>query len=72
VATAWSWLTLLKPIRSQILTALGVGAAAGVAVFFAGPWVAAASGWLAGVLGTVAVQAGIAFRRMGTQANLAG
>jgi hypothetical protein len=53
----------LKPFRSQILTALGMGAAAGVGVFFAGPWVAAASGWLAGVLSTAAVQAGVALRR---------
>ena len=69
MATAWGSLRLLRPIRSQILTALGVGAAAGVAVYFAGPWVAAASGWLAGVRSTFAVQSGIALRRtlMSTQ-----
>jgi hypothetical protein len=56
-------LQILKPFRTQLLVALGVGTAVGVAVFFAGPYVAAASGWLAGVLGTVAVQAGVALRR---------
>ena len=40
-----------------------MGAAAGVGAYFAGPYVAAAAGWLAGVLGTLAVQAGIALRR---------
>jgi hypothetical protein len=53
-----------------LLVALGIGAAAGVAVFFAGPWVAAASGWLAGVLSTVAVQTGIALRRTLMSAEL--
>jgi hypothetical protein len=68
-ATACGWLCLLKPFRGRILLALSVGAAAGVGAYFAGPYVAAGAGWLAGVLSTVAVQAGIALRRLTAQAN---
>jgi len=69
-ATARGGLRHLKPFRSQILTALGVGAAAGVGAYFAGPYVAAAAGWLAGVLSTLAVQAGVALRRTLASAEL--
>jgi hypothetical protein len=70
-ATAWGGLGHLKPFRSQILLALGVGAAAGVGAYCAGPYVAAAAGWLAGVLSTLAVQAGVALRRMAARADFA-
>jgi hypothetical protein len=70
-ATAWGGLRHLKPFRAQILLALGVGAAAGVGAYFAGPYVAAGAGWLAGVLSTLAVQVGIALRRLTTQADFA-
>ena len=70
-ATAWGGLGHLKPFRSQILLALGVGAAAGVGAYCAGPYVAAGAGWLAGVLSTLAVQAGVALRRLAAQANFA-
>ena len=68
-STSWGGLRLLQPFRTQILLALGVGAAAGVGAYFAGPYVAAGAGWLAGVLSTVAVQAVVAFRRLTAQAN---
>jgi len=51
--------------------ALGVGAVAGVGAYFAGPCVAAAAGWRAGVLGTFTIQAGVALRHLTAQANLA-
>ena len=70
-ATVWGGLRLLQPFRSQILLALGVGAAAAVGAYCAGPYVAAGAGWLAGVLSTLAVQAGIAFRKLTAQANVA-
>src|SRR4051794_685741 len=63
-STAWGGLRLLQPFHAQILLALGVGAAAGVGAYFAGPYVAAGAGWLAGVLSTLAIQAGVAFRRL--------
>ena len=68
-STAWGGLRLLQPFRAQILIALGVGAAAGVGAYCAGPYVAAGAGWLAGVLGALAVQAGVALRRLTAQAN---
>src|SRR5206468_12117632 len=71
-STAWGGLRLLQPFRSQILLALGVGAAAGVGTYFAGPYVAVGAGWLAGVLSTFAVQVGIALRRLTAQANFSG
>ena len=71
-STAWGGLRLLQPFRAQILLALGVGAAAGVGAYFAGPYVAAGAGWLAGVLSTFAVQVGIALRRLTAQANFSG
>ena len=68
-ATAWGGLRLLQPFRGQILLALGVGAAAGVGAYFAGPYAAAGAGWLAGVLSTITVQAALAFRKLTAQAN---
>ena len=50
-------LALVRPFRAQLLTALGVGAAAGVAAYFAGPWVAAGAGWVVGFGTALAVQA---------------
>jgi hypothetical protein len=67
-SAAWNGVSLLRPFYGQLLVALGVGAAAGVGAYFAGPYAAAAAGWLAGVLSSLAVQAGIAFRRMTAQA----
>src|SRR4051794_38609750 len=59
-ATAWGGLRHLRPFRAQILTALGVGAAAGVGAYFAGPYVAAGAGWVAGVVSAPAPQGGVA------------
>jgi hypothetical protein len=70
--STWKALQLLRPFRTQILTALGVGALVGVGAFFAGPYVAAAAGWLGGFVSTLAVQAGVAFRRLTAQAVLIG
>ena len=56
-ATARNCLHLVRPFRAQLLTALGVGAAAGVAAYFAGPWVAAGAGWVVGFGTALAVQA---------------
>jgi hypothetical protein len=63
---AWVWcrLRLLRPFRIQLVTALAVGVAAGAAVYLAGPYAAAAAGWLGGFMTTLAVQAAVAFRRL--------
>jgi len=47
-----------------LLLAAGVGVALGVAAYLAGPWCAAAAGWLAGFAATLGVQAAVAFRRL--------
>jgi hypothetical protein len=70
-SAAWNGLSLLRPVRGRLPVALGVGAA-GVGAYFAGPYVAAAAGALAGVLSTLAARAGIAFRRLTAHAARAG
>ncbi|HEV3262760.1 MAG TPA: hypothetical protein VG013_38345, partial [Gemmataceae bacterium] len=54
----------LRRFKRPLLIALGVGTVAGVGVYFAGPYVAAAAGWLGGFVTTLAVQAGLAFKRL--------
>ena len=63
---------LAQRFRRPVLVALGVGSAAGVLAYFSGPWAAAAAGWLSGFVTTLAVQAGVALRRVfGAPANSA-
>jgi hypothetical protein len=60
-ASAWE---LARPYRRPLLLALAVGTVTGTVVYCAGPWIAAAAGWLAGLVTTLGVQAGLAFRRL--------
>jgi hypothetical protein len=60
-ASAWE---LARPYRRPLLLALAVGTVTGAVVYCAGPWIAAAAGWLAGFVTTLGVQAGFAFRRL--------
>ena len=64
----WTKVVALKCLalrfRRPVLVALGVGAAAGVLAYFSGPWAAAAAGWLSGFVTTLAVQAGVALRKL--------
>ena len=55
---------LARPHARPLLLAAGVGVALGVAAYLAGPWFAAAAGWLAGFAATLGVQAAVAFRRL--------
>jgi hypothetical protein len=55
---------LARRFRRPVLVALGVGSAAGVLAYFSGPWAAAAAGWLSGFVTTLAVQAGVALRKV--------
>ena len=55
---------LVRRFRRPVLVALGVGSAAGVLAYFAGPWAAAAAGWLSGFVTTLAIQAGVALRKL--------
>ena len=54
----------LGRFKYQLATALGVGAVAGVAAYFAGPWLAGAAGAVGGFAAAVAVQAGLALKRL--------
>jgi hypothetical protein len=63
LAAGRSRLGLIRRFKVEFLTAVGVGTLAGVAAYFAGPWLSAMAGWLAGFAATVAVQAGMAMRR---------
>ena len=55
---------LARRFRRPVLVALGVGSAAGVLAYFSGPWAAAAAGWLSGFVTALAVQAGVALRKV--------
>ena len=55
---------LVRPHTRPLLLAAGVGVALGVTAYLAGPWFAAAAGWLAGFVTTLGVQAAVAFRRL--------
>ena len=64
VATFRRRLELLRPFRMPILIALSIGVIAGVAAYFAGPWLSAVASGLGGFATTLAVQAGLWLRRM--------
>jgi hypothetical protein len=59
-----SRLRVLAQFKSQLLLSLGVGLASGVGAYFAGPYVAAAAGWLSGFATTISVQAALAWERL--------
>ena len=50
------------------MVGLGLGAAAGVGAYFAGPWLAAAAGGLGGFISAAAAQIRTAWRRLTTPA----
>ena len=64
---AWQQLRVLACFKYQLLIAVAVGLAAGVAVYFAGPWLAATAGGVGAFATALAVQAGVALRRLLTQ-----
>jgi hypothetical protein len=63
LATGWSRLGALRQFRVPLLTAVGVGAAVGAGAYFAGPYVAAVAGWVAGFTATLFVHAALWLRR---------
>jgi hypothetical protein len=60
----WLRLRLLRHFRGQLLLALGVGVAAGVAAFLAAPWLAALLSGLGGFMTAVVVQGGVLLLRL--------
>jgi hypothetical protein len=63
LAAAWAHLGALRRFQVPLLTAIGVGAAVGTAAYFAGPYVAAVTGWVAGFAATILVQAALWLRQ---------
>lgn len=60
----WLRLQLARHFWAQIFTAVIVGSASGIAVFFAEPWLAAIAGGIGGFVVTLAVEAGLLIRRL--------
>ena len=58
---AWQ---LAKQFKGRVLAACGVGVAAGVVTYLAGPWLGVAAGWLSGFAVSLAVQARNALRKL--------
>jgi hypothetical protein len=57
-------LWMARRFKVQLLTAMAVGAVAGAGAYFVGPWLAAGVSAAAGFATTLAVQAGLWFRRV--------
>jgi len=55
---------LAKQFKGRVLAACGVGVAAGVVTYLAGPWLGGAAGWLSGFAVSLAVQARNALRQL--------
>jgi hypothetical protein len=63
-AVARSGWRLASRFKGRVLAACGVGVAAGVVTYVAGPWLGIAAGWLSGFAVSLAVQARNALRRL--------
>jgi hypothetical protein len=63
-AVCWARLRLLRHLKYQLLAAAGVGVAAGLAAYWAGPVLAALASGAGGFATTWAVQAGLWLRRL--------
>jgi hypothetical protein len=65
-------LWLVRRFKAQLLAAVGVGTAAGLAAYFAGPWLAASVAWLGGFGATLAASVGLALRRWAAAVGVGG
>jgi hypothetical protein len=59
----WARVQLLRYVEVQLLTALGLGSAAGAAAYLAGPWLAAGVSALGGLTTPLVVRAGLWLQR---------
>jgi hypothetical protein len=64
VKAAWLRLRVLRHFQGQLVLALGVGVAAGVAAFLAAPWLAAVLSGLGGFMTAVVVQGSVLLLRL--------
>ena len=60
LATGWQ---LLRRFQGQTMVALAIGTGAGVAAYFAGPWLATGAAWLGGFAAALATQVALGLRR---------
>jgi hypothetical protein len=69
LATLGSHLRVVRRFKVEVATAFMIGAGAGVAAYYAGPWLSAAVSGLGAFVGALGVQAGLWLRRtLGTLA----
>jgi hypothetical protein len=62
-AALWVRVQLVRYVEVQLLTALGLGSAAGAAAYLAGPWLAASVNALGGLMTPLVVRAGLWLQR---------
>jgi hypothetical protein len=65
-SSAWQ---MAKPYKTPLLIAAGAGLGVAVAAYFAGPCLAAASGWLVGFAAALAIQARHALKKLASLAS---
>jgi hypothetical protein len=63
IVSVWARVRVLRHFKVQLLTAVAVGTAAGIAAYLAGPWLAAGVSAAGGFAMTLAVHTGIWLRR---------
>jgi hypothetical protein len=64
LSIAWAKAQVARRFKWPLLAAVGIGTVAAVGVYFAGPYVAALAGWVAGFTTSLSVQAGICLWRL--------
>jgi hypothetical protein len=64
LTSSWARLQFLRRFKFQLLLAVAAGSAAGVAAYFAGPWLAVAASAVGGFATTLAVHTGLWLRKM--------
>jgi hypothetical protein len=60
----WGQVQVLARFRNQVVVAAGVGLTVGATAYMAGPWLSAAAGGIGGFAASLAVQLGLALRRL--------
>jgi hypothetical protein len=64
VVALGGYLRVVRRFKVEVATALMIGAGAGVAAYYAGPWLSAAVSGLGAFVATLGVHAGLWLRRL--------
>jgi hypothetical protein len=67
-----TWVQLLRQFEVQLLRALGLGVAAGLAAYLAGPWLAASVSALGGLTTPLVVRASLWLQRAWDASTVSG